>query len=205
MQREYASVRVVGGGVKGNRTWVSLPTALDPDKYYEMVHFTDKKGSAGIKSTMKLRSGAGCYGHWVYLTRHRPGPHNNPLEIGPQIYDGAGKRLAEKGRINNCVRLEIQGKYLMPCISEDPTHSGFCYNGGRKGAPAKLTAKKGMSARMQKVIAKKAGKGPALELTPGMKPRFYSYRRWVHNPNPNRAGKKRAYGKWLISKAKLFK
>jgi hypothetical protein len=166
-----------------------------------MVHYTDKKGSAGIKSTMKLRSGAGCYGHWVYMTRHRRGAHNTPLEIGPQIYDGAGKRLAEKGRINNCVRLEIQGKYLMPCISEDPTHSGFCYNGGRKGAPAELKAMKGMSAKKQKALAKQAGEGPALVIEKEMNPRFYSwYLRCADSVT-----QKKGNGYWHISKAKLFK
>ncbi|GMI45998.1 hypothetical protein TrCOL_g4241 [Triparma columacea] len=177
MHQDTARVRIVGGGKaagRGDRASRDLPTALDPESYYDMVHYTSEEGLAGIKSTMKLLSGAGCYGHWVYVTRFRS--RKTPLEIGPTLFDGAGPRLAKAGRLNCCVRLEIQGKYLMPCISEDPTHSGFCYNGGRKGAPAELKAMKGMSAKKQKALAKQAGEGPALVIEKEMKPRFYTYR-----------------------------
>ena len=170
-QNKNRRVRVVGGPRQQKRSRGHIN--LEKGTTYLLGHYTNVEGLTGIEKEGAVLSGPGCYGDFAYLTA---APRlATPQQIGPSIYDGAGRRLANEGRISCCVRLQIKGDDLMKCDSASKNHIGYCYDNTNRNKTRTLKRVAGKTAKKQKITAKKAGKGPDLIFTGEMKPKYMMY------------------------------
>ena len=173
-QNKNRRVRVVGGPRRQIRSHGH--TILKKGMTYLLGHYTNEEGLKGIWKEKAVLSGPGCYGDFAYLTAT---PRlATPQQIGPSIYDGAGIRLANEGRISCCVRLQIKGDDLMKCDSASKNHIGYCYDNTNRNKTRTLKRVAGKTAKKQKITAKKAGKGPDLIFTGEMKPQYMMYQKY---------------------------
>ena len=125
-------------------------------------------------SKVLVPSSEGYYGPGVYLTTYHKGA--KPPQVGPTIYDGAGKRKAKKGDMSACVVLQVQKSHLMLCESEDKHHVGYIYSGKMKSPPS-IEQVKGKGAKKGKKAEAAAAtkKWPKLKITEKMAPKYMMY------------------------------